>query len=102
MFVVDPKKFGPAMTEQIVAAVKQARLDPKSQPADRENMVPNYLAAVAPRFEFWTGKKPAGIPVWVPVKLAARDKLVGSATAEVGFFVDVPIAPAIRAAGGQP
>jgi hypothetical protein len=61
-----------------------------------EVVLDKYLEEVGPRFEKLTGRKPAGVPVWVPVSVVAQDKNQRTAEADVGFFVDVPLAP-IRA-----
>jgi hypothetical protein len=73
--VIEPRKLVPELADRLAGASK----------------LTNYLTEVDPRFEKLTGKQPTGIPVWVPVSLIARDKLLGKAVVEFGFFVDVPI-----------
>ena len=58
-----------------------------------EVVLDRYLEEVGPRFEKLTGRRPAGVPVWVPVSVVAQDKNQRTAEADVGFFVDVPLAP---------
>jgi hypothetical protein len=79
--VIAPRELVAELTDRVVGAVRKAQ---------GNTTVKNYLAEVGPRFEKLTGKKPTGIPIWIPVSMVARDKLLGKVSVEFGFFVNVP------------
>lgn len=57
-----------------------------------------YLGQTAARYEQLTGRKPAGVPVWVPVSVLVRDADLATVRIDTGYFVDVPTAPVMAAA----
>jgi hypothetical protein len=89
--VVTPERIGPELTGHIVKSLRASRTP---------SPLNVYLSETGPRFEHLAGKKPTGIPVWVPVSLVARDKLLGRTVVETGFIVDVP-AEGVRAKIGE-
>ena len=44
-----------------------------------------------PRFEKILGRKPRGVPVWLPLRVVARDSTLQPVEMEGGFFVDVRV-----------
>lgn len=62
---------------------------PKGTPPEAE-AVATYLREHGPAYERLTGRKPAGVPIWVVVKLAAQNDDHQTAEIEFGLFVEVP------------
>jgi hypothetical protein len=52
-----------------------------------------YLKTAGPRFEKLTGRKPDGIPVWLPLNFTVQNKDLQSIDVTFGVFVEVPEAP---------
>jgi hypothetical protein len=88
---VDPEPILAALTDGIAAVSTNPQAGPG--PGQEGNILDKYLAEVSPRFEKLTGRKPSGIPVWVPVSVIAQDKNMRTAEVDVGFFLDVPLGP---------
>jgi hypothetical protein len=91
--VIAPRDLVAELTEQIAGAAKKGQ---------GETTLKNYRASVGPWFERLTGKKPTGIPIWVPVSVAVEDRLLGKATGQFGYFVDVPMAGIWEKLGVKP
>jgi hypothetical protein len=97
---VDPEPMLISLTDGISAMASNSQAGPK--PGQAGNILDTYLADVNRRFERLTGRKPSGIPVWVPVSVIAQDKNLRTAEADVGFFLDVPLGPVKANASALP
>jgi hypothetical protein len=89
---VDPESMLSELTNGI-AAVAASGSTSGGIPGQNGNPLDKYLAEVGPRFEKLVGRKPNGIPVWVPVSVIIQDERQRTAEVDVGFFLDVPLAP---------
>ena len=88
-----------------VPMVQAARAVPRDaklpMPATVAGQVDLYLGQTAARYEQLTGRKPAGVPVWVPVSVLVRDADLATVRIDTGYFVDVPTAAVKPVADAQ-
>jgi hypothetical protein len=89
---VEPEPMLSALTDGIASIAASVSI-PGGVPGQSTNALDKYLEEVAPRFEKLVGRKPSGIPVWVPVSVIAQDKNQRTAETDVGFFLEVPLDP---------
>jgi hypothetical protein len=66
-----------------------ARVSTELAELAKRDSVDGYLKRTATAFEVLTGRRPRGVPVWVPFGMAAANN-GRTAEARFGFFVEVP------------
>lgn len=78
------------VTDQVATTLNNWRDQRNGQPVATATALNDYLRGAGPQFEKLVGRKPRGVPVWLPVGLIVRDKNLQSQQMTYGLFVELP------------